>query len=330
MKPYTQSLLTREWQYAAFVTGPLLNFWRQRQEGMFIGVEDVPIRFVRFTSPSHADVVLVLPGRTDSYVKYAEVAYDLFQCGYDVLMMDHRGQGRSGRLLADSHRGHVRRFSDYVDDVLTLWQQQVAPAPYRRRFALAHSMGAAVLALALARQPQAFDAAALCAPMCGILLPMPHWLAWRILNWAQKYPAIRDYYAIGTSPWQPLPFRANVLTHSAVRYRHHVRFYADDPDLRIGGPTYHWVREALQVPDQLLQQAAQITTPLLVLQAQDEQVVDNHSQVRFCQALAAAGHPCAGGGPQVIQGARHDILSEQDALRTAAFRLILQHFNDYH
>ncbi|GAB7195874.1 hypothetical protein OS11_21470 [Dickeya oryzae] len=224
MNPYPECLLTREWQYAAFVTGPLLDFWRQRQEGMFIGVDDVPVRFVRFTSSLHRHLVVVLPGRTDSYVKYAEVAYDLFQCGYDVLMMDHRGQGRSGRLLRDGHRGHVNRFSDYVDDVATLWQQQVVPGEYTRRFALAHSMGGAILAQFLARQPQAFDAAALCAPMCGILLPMPRWLAWRILEWAERRPGIRDYYAIGTSPWRPLPFMANELTHSRERYRRHVRF----------------------------------------------------------------------------------------------------------
>ncbi|NKI75710.1 lysophospholipase L2 [Dickeya sp. CFBP 2040] len=330
MSPYTEYLLTREWQYAAFVTGPLLDFWRQRQEGMFIGVDEVPVRFVRFTSPSHQHLVVVLPGRTDSYVKYAEIAYDLFQCGYDVLVMDHRGQGRSGRLLKDSHRGHVKRFSDYVDDVATLWQQQVAPGHYTKRFALAHSMGGAILALFLARQPQAFDAVALCAPMCGILLPMPHWLAWRILNWAERHPAIRDYYAIGTSPWRPLPFMANVLTHSLARYHHHVRFYADNPDLRIGGPTYHWVREALLVEEQLLRQASAMTTPLLMLQAQEERVVDNACQDAFCQALAAAGHPCVDGRPYVIRGARHDILSEKDAMRADAFGRILQHFNHYH
>ncbi len=56
-----------------------------------------------------------------------EVAYDLFHCGFDVMIIDHRGQGRSGRLLSDTHRGHVVNFSDYVDDLAALWQQQVVP-----------------------------------------------------------------------------------------------------------------------------------------------------------------------------------------------------------
>ncbi|VDZ56061.1 lysophospholipase L2 [Serratia odorifera] len=204
--------LTRETHFAAFATGPLLDFWRQRQEGEFSGVGGVPIRFVRFSSSRHQRVVVISPGRIESYVKYPEVAYDLFHCGYDVMILDHRGQGRSGRLLADPHRGHVVNFADYVEDFSRFYQQEVAPLGYRQRVALAHSMGGAILAQFLARQPQAFDAAALCAPMFGIILPMPGWMASRILNWAEKHPGIRDYYAVGTGQWRPLPYVVNMLT----------------------------------------------------------------------------------------------------------------------
>ncbi len=232
----TDDWLTRETQFAAFATGPLLDFWRLREEGEFIGVGGVPIRFVRFCSARHQRVVVVSPGRIESYVKYPEVAYDLFQCGYDVMILDHRGQGRSGRLLADTHRGHVINFSDYVDDFTQFYQQEVKPRGYRQRFALAHSMGGAILAQFLARQPQAFDAAAFCAPMFGIYLPMPGWMANRILDWAEKHPKVREYYAIGTGQWRPLPYVVNVLTHSRERYRRCLRYYADYPELQVGGP----------------------------------------------------------------------------------------------
>ncbi|WP_409308423.1 lysophospholipase L2 [Pectobacterium sp. B1J-3] len=329
MMPYHHSLLTREAQFSAFATGELLRFWSQREEGEFIGVDHVPIRFVRFSAPEHRHLVVVFPGRIESTVKYSEVAYDLYRNGYDVLMMDHRGQGRSGRLLPDSHRGHVLRFNDYVDDIALLWQQQIEPRDYTRRFALAHSMGGTILAHFLARQPTAFDAVALCAPMCGIHLPMPHWLAWRVLDWSERHPSIRDYYAIGTGQWRPLPYSVNVLTQSRERYQRSVRFYADYPELRVGGPTYHWVREAMIACQQLLIQAENITTPILLLQAQDDRVVDNRSQDAFCQALARAGHPCVGGVPNVIEGARHEILFEKDDIRAQAFALILSHFTDY-
>ena len=100
----------REQAFAAFATGPLLDFWRQREECEFTGIENVPIRYVRFTSPEHDKVILIVPGRIESYVKYPELAYDLWHCGYDIVIVDHRGQGRSGRLLKDAHRGHVVHF----------------------------------------------------------------------------------------------------------------------------------------------------------------------------------------------------------------------------
>lgn len=120
---------TRENAFAAFTMGPLTDFWRQRDEAEFTGVDDIPVRFVRFSAKHHDRVVVICPGRIESYVKYAELAYDLFHLGFDVLIIDHRGQGRSGRLLADPHLGHVNRFNDYVDDLAAFWQQEVQPGP---------------------------------------------------------------------------------------------------------------------------------------------------------------------------------------------------------
>ncbi|WP_279027819.1 lysophospholipase L2 [Gibbsiella quercinecans] len=322
----TDDWLTRETQFAAFATGPLLDFWRQREEGEFIGVDGVPIRYVRFCSMRHHRVVVVSPGRIESYVKYPEVAYDLFHRGFDVMIIDHRGQGRSGRLLTDSHRGHVVNFTDYVDDFENFYLKLVAPRGYRQCYALAHSMGGAILALFLARRPNAFHAAVLCAPMFGIHLPMPGWVAGQILNWAEKHPPMRDYYAVGTGQWRPLPYVVNMLTHSRERYRRNLRYYADYPELRVGGPTYHWVRESIWAGHQVIALAAKITTPLLLLQASEDRVVDNHAHLAFCQAMSDAGHPCKGGKPRVIKGARHEILFERDEMRAEALNVILRFF----
>ena len=83
---------TRENAFAAFTMGPLTDFWRQRDEAEFTGVDDIPVRFVRFRAQHHDRVVVICPGRIESYVKYAELAYDLFHLGFDVLI--------SGMLIA--------------------------------------------------------------------------------------------------------------------------------------------------------------------------------------------------------------------------------------
>ncbi|WP_075183432.1 lysophospholipase L2 [Pantoea sp. 1.19] len=330
MKTPSPPWLTREKAFAAFATGPLLDFWQQREERHFTGVDDVPVHYVCLRNPVHDKVILLSPGRIESYVKYPELAWDLFQLGYDVVIIDHRGQGRSGRLLADAHRGHVLRFGDYVSDLWTLWQREIDLPRYRRRFGLAHSMGGAIMASMLIAERRPFDAVVLASPMLGINLPMPRWMANRVLEWAEQRPAVRDGYALGTGRWQARPFAINTLTHSWERYRRSQRFYADDPTLRVGGPTYHWVRESVQAGDALLAEAGRIKTPLLLLQAEEERVVANVAQDRFCQQMVAGGGPCEGGKPLIIRGARHEILFEQDAMRAEALTAIATFYARFH
>ena len=309
---------TRENAFAAFSMGPLTDFWRQREEAEFKGVDDVPVRFVRFCAQHNDRLVLICPGRIESYVKYAEVAYDLFHCGFDVMIIDHRGQGRSGRLLSDTHRGHVVNFSDYVDDLAALWQQQVVPGHWRKRFILAHSMGGAIATLFLQRYRAHCDAIALCAPMFGIIIRLPDWMVRHILDWAEGHQRIREEYAIGTGRWRALPFAVNVLTHSRQR---------DEPRLQVGGPTWHWVREGMLAGDEVLANVEKDTAPTLLLQAEEERVVDNLMHDRYCELRAAAGHPCEGGKPLVIEGAYHEILFEKDAMRSVALNAIVEFFN---
>ena len=59
----------------------------------------------------------------------------------------------------------------------------------------------------------------------------------------------------------------------------------------------------------------------------DRQILlDNRSHQAFCQALSDAGRPCEGGLPWVINGARHEILFERDAMRAEALNAILRFF----
>ena len=285
------------------------------------------MRFVRFHDTRHDRVIVVCPGRIESYVKYAELAYDLFHLGFDVLIIDHRGQGRSGRMLEDSHRGHVVNFSDYVDDLAAFWAQEVAPGPWRKRYILAHSMGGAIATLFVQRNRQACDAIALCAPMFGIIIHLPDWMVRPLLDWAEGYPRLRETYAAGTGRWHALPFAINTLTHSRERYRRNLRFYADEPQLRVGGPTWHWVREGILAGEQVLAGAASDTSPMLIIQAEEERVVDNRMHDRFCEIRAAAGHPCEGDKPLVIKGAYHEILFEEDAMRSVALNAIVDFFD---
>ena len=326
MKKQQSQWTHREKSFSAFVTGPLLSFWRQRQERHFLGKDGVTIRYVRLTSPSHKKAIMIVPGRSESYVKYPELAWDLFNCGYDIFIVDHRGQGLSDRLLEDSQLGHVLQFSDYVDDLSQLCTLELPEGRYQQQFALAHSMGGAIVTLLSQRHPTLFTATALVAPMFGIVLPMPEWVVERILNWTAMRPHLREGFAFGTGRWHATPFGINTLTHSRVRYQRTIRFYADQPELQLGGPTTHWVREAMFTGRYIESIASELKHPVLLLQASDDQVVDNQAQNRFALARMLSGSPCYGDHPQVMEGARHEILFEKDEIRAAALQMITEYF----
>ena len=131
----------------AFFTSTLPAFWQQHaQPGEFSGVDGVPIRYVALRNPASHRAILLVNGRLESYIKYQELAFNLFQQGYSVYLYDHRGQGFSGRMLSDPHKGYVQHFADYVTDLKTFHDQVVLADQPNQLYLLSHSMGGAIAA----------------------------------------------------------------------------------------------------------------------------------------------------------------------------------------
>ncbi len=93
---------------------------------------------------------------------------DLRDRGFAVAMFDWRGQGHSSRRLRDPRRGYVRRFSDYEIDIETFVQQVMLPDCPPPFFALAHSMGGAVLLRVAYAGKRWFDRMVMTAPMIDL------------------------------------------------------------------------------------------------------------------------------------------------------------------
>src|SRR4029453_4223446 len=104
------------------------------------------LRFARWAPPpGRKGTVCVFTGRSEYIEKYFETVRDLRQRGYAVAMIDWRGQGHSSRLLDNPFKGHVQSFSEYQTDVAAFVRQVVLPDCPPPHFALAHSMGGAVM-----------------------------------------------------------------------------------------------------------------------------------------------------------------------------------------
>src|SRR5246500_974933 len=113
--------------------------------------EDVSLRYARWAPPpGRKGTVCLFQGRTEFIEKYFEVVRDLRARGFAVATLDWRGQGLSQRALKDPRKGHVSSFADYAIDLETFMREVVLPDCPPPLFALAHSMGAAVLIKAAA------------------------------------------------------------------------------------------------------------------------------------------------------------------------------------
>ena len=145
-------------------------------EGAITGTVKTPdgaeLRFARFPPPpGRKGTVCLFQGRAEFIEKYFEVVRDLQARGFAVATLDWRGQGLSDRVLADRRKGHVKDFAEYDWDLDAFMKQVVLPDCPPPFFALAHSMGGAILMRALAHGRRWFDRAVMSAPMLEVRIP---------------------------------------------------------------------------------------------------------------------------------------------------------------
>lgn len=274
--------------------------------------------------------VVIIQGRAESLIKYAELIGELYQNGFSVFAFDHIGQGQSGRMTENPMHGYVHHFDAYVEDASALLSgvmhklkiqhhQQALP-----QFLLAHSMGGAVSTLLLERSPSIFHKAVLCSPMYGIKTPMPAILAkWIVLGGASVHRClgIRSGYFWGQGDYQAVPFSENKLTGSQTRYKWFSQYYHDNANVSVGGVTFQWLAAALQAMEHIKTHAQVIKTPILGFKAMNDDIVDNRAIDRVFAGFANAELIA-------VNGAKHELLFEQDSIRIPVLTRILNFFSD--
>ena len=73
-------------------------FWQHSvTQGHFVGKDNITVRYSHCIPKSPRATIVICSGRIESYLKYKEFIYDLYQNGFAVFILDHRGQGLSDR-----------------------------------------------------------------------------------------------------------------------------------------------------------------------------------------------------------------------------------------
>ena len=274
-----------------------------------IAPDGIRVRLAVWNAQAPRGTVFLLPGRTEYVEKYGLAATTLAAAGYATLSIDWRGQGMADRALPDRMAGHVGDFAEYqtdLDTALVFAKARGLPEPY---YMLAHSMGGCIGLRHLFRA-KAFKAAAFSAPMWGIVIV--NWMRplTGLIGAAARIFAFDTRYAPGTGPTTyvtDFPFAGNTLTTDPDMWEYMRQQALAQPALSLGGPTFGWLRAALNECHAL----QQITSPALaaiVGLGRNERIVDTAPILKRMAKWR-------GGRLDLYDASEHEVMMELPAIR---------------
>jgi lysophospholipase len=270
------------------------------------GDKTIRVGFVPYTGTKLRGSVIISPGRTEYIEKHATTAVDLIARGFNVLLIDHRGQGWSERLTPNHMAGHM----DSYDDAATHLGFAIEEAGERLKgphILLCHSMGGCIgLQAALTGKLPTVVAAAFSAPMWGLMVPPYVSAMSRLMRSLGQGETIAP-----TTPkvWKPDAFEGNAITHDPQHFARNNALFLAEPALQIGGPTNGWLAGAFDMMDSFTSdRLAKLLLPILVVSGEAEVVVDNEAHARIVGQLPNAVL-------RTIAGSKHESLHELPELR---------------
>lgn len=290
------------------VSDPIVDALKGLETFRVIGPGDKSIRvgFAPYQGKKLRGSVIISPGRAEYIEKHASTAVDLVTRGFNVLLVDHRGQGWSDRLTANHMAGHM----DSFDDAATHLGLAIAAAGERLtgpHILLCHSMGGCIgLQGALTGKLPTIVAAAFSAPMWGLVVPPYARTMAKLMSATGQSEEIAP-----TTPktWTPEPFEGNAVTHDPLHFARNNALFLAEPALQIGGPTNGWLAGAFATMDAFTpERLAHLKWPVLVVSGEAESVVDNSAHVRIAGQLP-------NGVLRTIPGSKHEMLHELPHLR---------------
>jgi lysophospholipase len=284
--------------------------------GTFKGYDGAALRFARWrpTRAPTRGTVCLFTGRSEYIEKYFETVADLRRRGFNVAIMDWRGQGGSHRALSNPRKGHIGDFSEYTRDITGFMKECVlpdCPPPY---YALAHSMGGHVLLRHASETGSWFDRIIVSAPMLafhpdrvGVPTLVAHTYAsmWRKMGMGSLYVRGGDDDA-----GEDDVFEGNRLTSDPERFERNRTLAKAASGMLVGSPTIGWLNAAYNSMDMLAdpEYGAKVKVPTLLFVAMQDTIVSPRAIEDFAARLKV-------GRSVLLSAARHEILQETDRIR---------------
>ncbi|HUH00855.1 MAG TPA: lysophospholipase [Kofleriaceae bacterium] len=249
-------------------------------------------------------LALVVHGYAEHCARYRELANVLTAAGFATLTYDMRGHGR-----AEGQRGHVNRFTDYLDDLDAAMAELARRGGSRTPVVLVgHSNGGLITLRALVdptRTPRRATAAVISSPFLGLKAQVP--AAKRLLGLAAgrlaptlSLPSELSIDHLTHCPDKLSARRVDTLCHEVASAR--------------------WFTEAMATQAQVLELAHRIKLPTLWLVAGGDLIADPAAARRVHRRLRAPS------SWHELGGLYHEVFNETD--RSRVFGLVTAFLDD--
>lgn len=233
------------------------------------GVSRVTLHTYAFENPDRDKAIVIAPGLGDASELLEESIQELYNAGYSVFVMDHRGQGRSV-LQQGQRNSHVDNYQNYIADFDAFVKSVVRPTRFNKLYLLGSSMGGAIGFLYLKRHPEVvFKKAIFISPMYG--LKAPAWVTNIVAGLGAKFQGPEGSFFTNVHP--PLE---KSITSDERRYQEYEGFFQANSEIPGYAPSHNWMREANRMmADVHKTRPDEVKTPILVFSAGKDHLVDN-------------------------------------------------------
>ncbi|NQV25314.1 MAG: alpha/beta hydrolase [Rhodopirellula sp.] len=264
-----------------------------------VAANDSASLFVRNCVPRPADrcgrTLIIVHGTSEHGGRYLHVAAEAVARGWDVIIPDLRGHGRSDGIAV-----HIDRFEQYLQDLDTIWQYfELNPA---RTAVLGHSFGGLVSIRFAETRPSKLAALVPMSPLLGLRVKID------VLT-----------YAIGRLMSLIAPttrFQSKVPPEHTTRNPEVLKRRTSDPLLH-RSVTASWFFQMKQALHDANEQAASITVPILTMQAGADLIVDPLAVEPWLKKTSSTDRTL-----QILREHYHELLNEEDWRETLTELLV--------
>lgn len=302
--------------------------WRSEyvEEGGFPSFDGLNLRYYHASQgegKKPKGCIVMLHGYCGFWGKFHEVAHFFWQAGFDVFFLEQRGHGYSGRQIDDKDMVHVIDYADYIADVKTFMDKIVMPSAGKLpKIIYAHSMGGAIATLFLEEHPEYFDAAVLSSPMFSIKTGNTPKIAVKLLCAKIRLLHQEHLPFPGGKRFDGIPTFETSSARSEKRYNYIFNQRLKDEHYHTYMMSNGWGAASFKATARLLRRASKVKTPVLLLTAGNDALVNMSGHEKFAKRASNVQHIN-------YEDSKHEIYNDVDEVREKYFNDIFNFIMNY-